>query len=244
MRNGIKRSRPERGISLIENLISMTLFLFIVLGVLEVFSLSRDHFLEIKTSQEANLAACSALDKIKADLQQCGGGFTELGLPGLVEPLSAENNILLLRRVEQRLSLLLELSAGQTRISLFDTSDFKKGKELYIADAVNGEIQTISSVESTGVILSSSLINSYKTEKSNLSLLNNIFFYLDKSKKVLRRKVNASPAQPLCEEVDSFECSYSPETNLVKIRLALTLNPEKVYEISVFPKNTALYASR
>jgi len=222
----------------------MTLFLFIFIGVLEVYSLSRDHFIDIKTSQEANLAACSALDKIKAELQQCGGGFTELSLPGLVEPLSAESNILLLRRVEQKLSLLLELSAGQTRISLSDTSDFKKGKELYIADAVNGEIQTISSVESTGAVLSSPLINSYTTEKSNLSLLNKICFYLDKSKKVLRRKVNASPAQPLCEEVDSFECSYSPETNLVKIRLALTLNPEKVYEISVFPKNTALYASR
>jgi len=244
MRTGIKRSRPERGISLIENLISMTLFLFIVMGVLEVFSLSRNHFIEIKTSQEANTAAYSALDKIRADLQQCGGGYTELNLPGLVEPLSAESNILILRKVEQRLSLVHALSAGQTRISLIDTSNFKKGKELYIADAVNGEIQTISSVESTGAVLSSPLKNSYKTEKSTLSLLNKICFYLDKRKKILRRKVNASPAQPLCEEVDSFECSYSPDTNLVKIRLSLTLNPEKVYEISVFPKNTALYASR
>lgn len=222
----------------------MTLFLFIVMGVLEVFSLSRNHFIEIKTSQEANTAAYSALDKIRADLQQCGGGYTELNLPGLVEPLSAESNILILRKVEQRLSLVHALSAGQTRISLIDTSNFKKGKELYIADAVNGEIQTISSVESTGAVLSSPLKNSYKTEKSTLSLLNKICFYLDKRKKILRRKVNASPAQPLCEEVDSFECSYSPDTNLVKIRLSLTLNPEKVYEISVFPKNTALYASR
>ncbi len=222
----------------------MTLFLFIVMGVLEVFSLSRNHFIEIKTSQETNMAACSTLDKIKADLQLCGGGFTELSLPGLVESLRAESNILILRRVEQRFSLAYDLSAGQTRISLFDTSDFKKGKELYIADAVNREIQTISSVESTGAVLSSPLINSYKTEKSNLSLLTKISFYLDKSKKILRRKVNSSPAQPLCEEVDSFECSYSPDTNLVKIRLALTLNPEKVYEISVFPKNTALSTSR
>jgi len=222
----------------------MTLFLFIVMGVLEVFSLSRDHFIEIKTSQEANTAACSALDKIKADLQQCGGGFTELSLPGLVEPLSTESSILILRRVEQRLFLVHALSAGQTRISLFDTLDFKKGKELYITDTVNGEIQTISSVDSTGAVLSSPLKNSYKTEKSTFCLLNKISFYLDKSKKILRRKVNASPAQPLCEEVDSFECSYSPDANLVKIRLALTLNPEKVYEISVFPKNTALYASR
>ncbi len=235
---------PEKGISLIENLISMTLFLIIMMGVLEVFSLSRNYFKEIKTSQEANLAASSALDKIKADLQGCGGGFTDLHFPVLVKPLSAESNILLLRRVELRQSLVFELSAGQTRISLIDTSDFKKGRELYIADAENGEIQTISSVESTGIILSSSLINSYSVDVTELNLLNKILFYLDKNKKILRRKVNASPAQPLCEEVDSFECFYSPETNLVTIRLALTLNPEKVYEISVFPKNTALYAPR
>ena len=244
MRTEINKRRPERGISLIEYLISMTLFLFIIMGVLEVFSLSRNHFIEIKTSQEANMAACSALDKIKADLQQCGGGFTELRFPGLAEPLSAESHILLLRRVEQRFSLALDLTAGQTRISFFDTSDFKKGKELYIADAVKGEIQIISSVKKTGIILSSSLKYSYSVDVTELHLLNNIFFYLDKNKKILRRKVNASPAQPLCEEVDSFECFYSPETNLVKIRLALSLNPEKIYEISVFPKNTALYAYR
>ena len=244
MRTEIKKRRPERGISLIEYLISMTLFLFIIMGVLEVFSLSRNHFIEIKTSQEANMAACSALDKIKADLQQCSEGFTNLRFPGLVESLSAENNILLLRRVEQRFSLALELSAGQNRISLFDTSDFKKGKELYIADDAKGEIQTISSVNKTGVILTSSLINSYSVDETELSLLNKIIFYLDKSKQILRRKVNSSPAQPLCEEVESFECFYSPETNLVTIRLALMLNPEKIYEISVFPKNTALYSYR
>ena len=222
----------------------MTLFLFIVMGVLEVFSLSRDHFMKIKTSQEANTAACSSLDKIKTDLQQCGKGFTELSFPGLVEPLIAESNILTCRSVEKSFSLDNPLTAGQTRISLPNTIDFKKGKELYFTDASHGEIQTISSVDNTGVVLSSSLINSYSVDISKLNLLIKVSFYLDKSKKILRRKVNASPAQPLCEEVDSFECSYSPDTNLVKIHLSLTINPEGVNEISVFPKNTALYASR
>jgi len=239
-----RRIWHKKGISLIENLLSMALFLFIVMGVLEVFSLSRDHFMKIKTSQEANTAALSALDKIKADLQQCGKGFTELGFPGLVEPLSAENNILTLINVEKSFSLKNPLTAGQTRISLLNTLDFKKGKELYIADTTHGEIQIISSVDSTGILLSSPLINSYPVDVSELNLLNKIFFYLDESKKILRRKVNASPAQPLCEEVDSFECSFLPVTNLVKIHLFLTINPEKVYEISVFPKNTALYTSR
>ena len=200
--------------------------------------------MKIKTSQEANTAACSALDKIKTDLQQCGKGFTELSFPGIVNPLYAENNILTCRSVEKNVSLKNPLTAGQTRISLTSTVDFKKGKELYIADSIHGEIQTISSVDSTGVILSSSLINSYEADESDLYLLNKILFYLDKSKKILRRKVNSSPAQPLCEEVDSFECSYSLDTNLVKIHLSLTINPENINEISVFPKNTALYSFR
>ena len=200
--------------------------------------------MKIKTSQEANTAACSALDKIKTDLQQCGKGFTELRFPGIVKPLYAENNILTCRSVEKNVSLKNPLTAGQTRISLTSTVDFKKGKELYIADSIHGEIQTISSVDSTGVILSSSLINSYEADESDLYLLNKILFYLDKSKKILRRKVNSSPAQPLCEEVDSFECSYSLDTNLVKIHLSLTINPENINEISVFPKNTALYSFR
>jgi len=239
-----RRIWHEKGISLIENLLSMTLFLFIFMGVLEVFSLSRDHFIKIKTSQEANTAACSALDKIKTDLQKCGRGFTELNFTGIVKPLTADSNILTCRSVEKSFSLKNPLTAGQTRIPLTSTVDFKKGKELYFADSIHGEIQTISSVDSTGVVLSSSLINSYSADESGLYLLNNIFFYFDKNKKILRRKVNASPAQPLCEEVDSFECSYSPDTNLVKIYLSLMIYPENVYEISVFPKNTALYASR
>ncbi|MCJ7582830.1 MAG: hypothetical protein MUP98_20120 [Candidatus Aminicenantes bacterium] len=234
----------KKGISLIENLLSMALFLFIVMGVLEVFSLSRDHFLEIKTSQEANTAACSSLDKIKSDLQLCGRGFSEISFPDIVRPLIAESNILTCWNVEKSFPLKNPLTVGQTRISLPDTVDFSKGKELYFANVNHGEIQTISSVDKTAVILSSSLMNSYAVDISELNLLNKIFFYFDKTKNVLRRKVNSSPAQPLCEDVSSFECTYSSDTNLVNIRLSLTLNPEKVYEISVFPKNTALTSSR
>jgi type II secretory pathway pseudopilin PulG len=236
--------RHKKGISLIENLLSMTLFLCIVLGVLEVFSLSRDHFIKIKASQEANTAAYSALGKIKTDLQQCGKGFTELLYPDVIKPLYAKDNILTGRSVETRVTLNNPLTAGQTRIELPSTTGFKKGKELYFTDTTHGEIQTISSIDSTSVSLASSLINFYKVEESELNLLNKISFYFDKNKKVLRRKVNTSPAQPLCEEVHFFECNYSPATNLVIIRLSLKLNPEKVYEISVFPKNTALYAYR
>ena len=239
-----RRFRTGPGFSLIDNLISMALFLFIVLGVFEVFSISRNQFIEIKTSQEVNTAACASLDKIRADLGQCGRGFAQFNSPKYEESLSVEDNILILREVKQELSPISALSAGQTRISLENTSDLKKGMELYIEDALNSEIQTIFSVDSTGAVLSSPLSNSYQTEKATLHLLYKVSFYLDAGKKILRRKVNGSPAQPLCEEVNSFDCTCLREANLVKIYLTLLSNPENIYEISIFPKNTALCICR
>ena len=56
----------------------------------------------------------------------------------------------------------------------------------------------------------------------------------------MRRKVNASPAQPLLEDVASFEFEYSKDDNLVRLNLALKAEEEKKYETIVFPKNVAM----
>lgn len=233
-----------KGISLIENLISMSLFLLIVLGSLEVFSLARNHFFELKHGQETHSAALAALDKIKADLQQCGLGLFELSGLGLIEPLHSENNILTLVSVEKKYLPAVALVQGQTRIPLDETRQIKKGKELGFLDGEKGEIKTVSSVDKTGIFLSSPLVNSYAAAEVSVCLLNRIVFYLDENKDTLRRKVNSSPAQPLCEGVKSFECFFEPLTNLVKLRLCLDAAPEKNYETSLFPKNTALASRR
>ena len=82
-------------------------------------------------------------------------------------------------------------------------------------------------------------------------LLEKISVYLDEAKKILRRKVNNSPSQPLCEDVAFFDFNYEKLSNLAGLRLGLEskyskykLNEEKAYEISVFPKNMALASWR
>jgi hypothetical protein len=63
---------------------------------------------------------------------------------------------------------------------------------------------------------------------------------LDDAKGVIRRKVNASPAQPLLEDVAAFEFDYDRNANLVRLVLAMKLSEEKKYETTVFPKNIAM----
>jgi hypothetical protein len=238
-----KKTKRERGLSLIESLICMTLFLVIVLGTLEAFSVSQRHFFKLKDDLETDLAARSALDKIKIDLQACGQGLFDFSPPGLIEPLAVKDNTLTLRRAEERFALAGVLVSGQIRIPLVDTKKITKGKEICLCDGEKGEIKTVSSKEKTGVILSSPLKNSYSPD-STVILIYKLFFYLDKNKDVLRRKVNASPAQPLCEQVKSFACTYDARSNLVQLRLSLLEAPEKFHETFFYPKNTGLAALR
>ncbi len=55
-----------------------------------------------------------------------------------------------------------------------------------------------------------------------------------------KRKTNSSPAQPLLEDAASFGFNLEEASVLVRLHLALESNKEKIYEISVFPKNAAL----
>jgi type II secretory pathway pseudopilin PulG len=239
--NKRNRLKARRGITLIENIMSMSLFLVIVLGVFEVFSLSQTHFSLIKNNQETKTSAFAALDKIRSDLLQCGEGFSQLNYPQLAPPLFLEADRLTLRRIEKTFPEAPPLSAGQTWISFDSTSDLKKGKELHIADLEKGEVASISSVDSAGVVLTSPLVNSYSPENTTLSLIYKTSFYLDENKDILRRKVNASPAQPLCEDVLSFESTYSPDSNLLQIVMTLHSDKDYIYEISLFPKNPSLF---
>jgi hypothetical protein len=52
--------------------------------------------------------------------------------------------------------------------------------------------------------------------------------------------VNASPAQPLLEDVTAFAVTYETATNVISFNLTLRAKEEKKYESSVFIKNMAL----
>ncbi len=233
-----------KGFSLIECLISLSLFLIIVLACLEFLGKTRTLFVKLKDKEEAREGVLAALDKIRTDLQQGGSGLIAPTQLGLLEGISEDSGILIILSREKELSLSSDLVEGQTRIQLESTSQLKKRREVCFFDSLNGEIKTISWVDKGSVVISSPLEYLHFREKTSAILLRTVSVFLDEKKQVLRRKVNSSPAQPLLEEVGSFSFNLDKTTNLVRLRLALETNKEKFYEISVFPKNTALANSR
>lgn len=241
-----EKKKAEEGFSLIESLISLSLFLIILLSSLEFFASIRSHFLKLKDEQEVNEAAYSALDKMRKDILQGGSGLTVPVRLGVLEGISDNNGSFIIYAQEKDLSLLTDLTPGQTRILVGSTKKIKKGRELCIFDFDKGEVKSISSVYKDSLVLSSPLDSFYLKDKASLVLLKKISFFLDEDKHLLRRKVNASPAQPLLEDVTFFDHDYQKTSNLARLRLALKANKnkEREYEISVFPKNMALASSR
>jgi len=230
----------ERGFSVLETLISLTIFFFIVLGTLECFLNARSHFLEMKHKHETNQAALSALDKIKTDVSRSGKGLLTLSQLEVLKSITCENNILCIKTNDLEFTSPSSLIQGQTRIFFNDPRQLKKKQKLAFFDSQKGEVKEISSVGSQSCILSTSLSHSYEKDQAHIVLLREIRFYLDKKKDILRRKVNSSPAQPLLEKTSDFLCSYDEMTNLVQIRIIIKNKKEIEHDANIFPKNTAL----
>ena len=239
-----KHEYPEKGFSLIESLLSLTLFLMIVLFCLEIFGWTRTLFLKAKRKEEAKETALAALDKMRIDLTAGGSGLIRPIQLGILEGISDAEGTLTILSKEQDLAPTDDLVTGQTRIELERTSSLKKGREICIFDSLKGEIKSISSVETGSVILSSALESSYSQDKTSLFLLQKVSLFLDEKTGVLRRKVNSSPAQPLAEDTAFFSFDYDRASSLVRLRLALESNKEKFYETVLFAKNVALAAAR
>jgi len=229
-----------RGFSLLETLISLTIFSFIILGTLEFYTKARSHFLRLKQDHETSQSALSGLDKIRIDVSQSGKGLFTPSRLKITEGISCREGILKNESSEKKLFSVSNLESGQTRIFFQDTRELNKNSKICIFDSHKGEIKNISSVDSNSCVVSTPLSYSYQQKEVGILLLREVRFYLDKTKNILRRKVNSSPAQPLIEEISGFSCSYDETTNLVKVRIQPKNKKEKKYELAFFPKNTAL----
>jgi type II secretory pathway pseudopilin PulG len=233
----------EAGFSLIESLLSLSLFLIIVLSSLEFFGFTRNLFFKLKIKQETMEAALAALDKMRIDLLEAGLGLQQPISLGLLDGITGSEDTLIIISKEDRFTPSSDLAGGEISIPLDTTSKLKKRRKVCVFDSTKGEIHTISSVNKEYIVLSSPLNFSYLKRETSVLLLREVSFFLDKNKQILRRKVNTSPAQPLLEEVDVFDFCHETATNLVRLSLSLTTNKEKVYETSVLPKNIALASS-
>ena len=77
MKNTKLLNDSKKGFSLIECLISLSLFLIIVLACLEFFGKTRNIFFKLKENKEAREGVLAALGKIRTDLNQGGAGLID-----------------------------------------------------------------------------------------------------------------------------------------------------------------------
>jgi len=235
-----QKVKINKGFSLIEALLSLSLSLIIILFGLQSLLTARHYFLKLQKEEQAKQAAYAALDKIRVDLLKTGLGLLLPIKQNLLQPLITENDSLSIVFSDEELTASSNYKVGQTKILLNNHSKIKKGSRICIFDLSQGEIKSVAAAGSNSFILSSPLAFSYSQEETSIVLLKEISIYLDSKKHILRRKVNRSPAQPLLEEVSLFQCDYNKESNLAKVKLNLLSAEDKNYENLIFLKNLAL----
>ena len=230
----------QRGFSLLEGLISLFLFLLIVLFSCDCFLTLKAHFAKLKESESSQTAAYAALDRIRRDLCDAGLGLAEAMTQQILEGINVHQERLVVLSKDKDLSFDGSLSSGQQRILTEDAKKIKKGQLVGILNPYGGEVHSVVSVDQNSIVIDLPLTSGYASENASFVLLRRVSLYMDNARGVIRRKVNASPAQPLLEDVASFAFEYTRDVNLVKLDFVLKNDEEKKYETTVFPKNTAM----
>ena len=230
----------RRGFTLIECLIGLALSLLAITGGLEFWGLSEKVFRRLKAREEAGQASLAALDKIRIDLLHAGFGLSrEIGL-GLVSPVEIVGGELRTAALERTLGLAADAQAGDTRFSLVSTSGVAAGRRVALRCGAAGEVRTVTRVEAGALIIDGPLERAYPADASAVSLLELLACFRDGGTRVLRRRVNASPAQPLLEDTAAVVWELNAAAPLVRIRLESAVEGVQAYEATVFLKNPAL----
>jgi hypothetical protein len=230
----------QRGFSLLEGLISLFLFLLIVFFSCDCFLTLKAHFAKLKESETSQTAAYAALDRIRRDLCDAGLGLAEAMALQVLDGICVEPEGLVVLSKDKDLALGEPLNSGQQRIITEDAKKIKKGQLVGILNPYGGEVHSVVLVDQNSIVIDSPLTSGYASESASFVLLRRVSLYMDNERGVIRRKVNASPAQPLLEDVASFAFEYIRDVNLVRLDFALKSDEEKKYETTVFPKNTAM----
>jgi len=230
----------RRGFTLIECLIGLALSLLAITAGLEFWGLSERTFRRLKAREEAGQATLAALDKIRIDLLHAGLGlFAETGL-GLVTPVEVADGELRTAALERTLGLAADARAGDTRLSLVSTSGISAGRRVALRCGAAGEVRTITRIEAEALLLDGPLERAYPADSATVSLLELVACFRDGATRVLRRRVNASPAQPLLEDTAGVAWELVAAAPLVRIRLESAAEGVHAYETTVFLKNPAL----
>ena len=112
-----KRKNREKGISLVESLLSLSLFFLLFVSSLQFFGFARNSFFKLKETETAQEAAILALEKIKIDLLQGGLGLSKPLELDLFKGIEEKSQTLNLLSKEKDLHLLDNIFTGQAQIS-------------------------------------------------------------------------------------------------------------------------------
>jgi type II secretory pathway pseudopilin PulG len=230
----------RRGFTLIEALVGLSLSTFIAATGVEVFARSERAFLRLKSREEAGQAALAAVDKMRIDLLHAGRGLSLEVALGLVAPIEATADELRMTSLEKPLALAADAQPGDTRLALVSAADVNSGQRLVLRQGSSGEARTVSRVESGFVVLDAPLERAYEKDGAAVGLLEVVAYFRDEAGRVLRRRVNASSAQPLLEGAAAAAWSVDTGSGLVRVRLEVDAEGVHPHEATIFLKNPAL----
>jgi type II secretory pathway pseudopilin PulG len=230
----------KKGFSLVETLIALGLSLLVFLAAFEFIGITRSLFLKLKDAQEKNEAIQAALIKLRIDLLRAGFGLEMPLRAGVIEGIEITGTTLCILSREETFGLSADASSGERRIGLEKVSGLSTGRRVCLAEEDKAEIHAIASLDGKTAVLSEPLEASYPAATAQLLLIEEVSYFLDDRSGTLRRKVNASPAQPLLDDTGLFVPVYRREDNLARVTLADNKNVERTHELSVFPKNLGL----
>ena len=233
-------ARNRNASALVESLIALTIFAVAVLASLEFFGTARRAFFKLRDAESVQESGQAALDKMRADILLAGQGLIEAMDMGIVAGIEVSGTDLAIRSLAKTAGLMADGVAGQKTIRIADADGVSAGKEICLLNKTKGEAATIASVAGLTLTLSAPLADNYPSGESRLLVLEKIAYSLDPSRTTIRRKINASSAQPLLEGVASFVFGYTRAENLARVSFAVSSGTQQTFSLSAFPKNIAM----
>ncbi len=230
------------GFALLEALLGLALSLLALTAGFEFFARAQRGFTQLKAREEGAQSALAAVDRMRIDLLHAGRGLAAEIALGLVEAAAADAAELRTVSLERVLELAAAAGAGDTRLALVSTADVAAGQIVVLRDGAAGEARTVVRVEPGAVVIDAPLGRDYAPagpEGPRLALLETVAYRLDAAG-VLRRRVNASPAQPLAEDIAAAGWTLEPAAPLVRLRIQPRTEGVPPHEATVFLKNAAL----
>jgi Tfp pilus assembly protein PilW len=233
-------STRRSGLTLFETLLSLALFTAVILGGFDFFSRTRRMFFRLRSAQDVGERVQAALDRMRLDIREAGLGLADPVRREIIQAVEMTGDGPVFLNAETSVRLAEDAPAGAVRIRLTDGDGFSAGREACLLDGTRCEKAVIGSADGREIVLSTSLRSGFAAADTSVLLVRRVSYPPLSVDGVLKRKVNASPAQPLLEDVAEFLCTYDRAANLARIMIRPAADPENEYAITIFPKNAAL----